>query len=323
MKKFLVAMGLVAFAFVGCDDSSSASAGLNDEPSVESSSSSDTQNDSKQFSSSEKSGRSSSSVDDTSSSSRKEPVSSSGFVGNENCPGLQKYGIRWNWNVPKECRFNPDIDYGTMTDERDGNIYKTVKIGDQVWMAENLNYYDATDLSVKKNSWCYGQSDRTTCFTCGVAGRYYTWSAAIDSVKLANDADNPQNCGFRKLCSLPAKVRGICPSGWHLPDVTEWNVLFETVGGQSEAGKVLKSQSGWNGDNGSDAVGFSALPAGVKNDSGYFVDDGIVAYFWSASEVINYESVYAYSIFLDNGHESATLYSFRKTQAFSVRCVKD
>ena len=400
MKKFLVAMGLAAFAFVGCDDSSSVSAGQNDEPSVESSSSSggevtepaevtssssgkakssssDTQSDAKQSSSSEKTGKSSSSVDDASSSSVKpessensssskvpepaegssssdktsvsssssadvlssssEPVeissssdgegtSSSSSTSEINCSVLLEGETGWSWDVPKECRFNPDIDYGSMTDSRDGKVYRTVTIGKQTWMAENLNYYDASDLNVKEKSWCYGKKDNGDSTTCDMAGRLYTWAAAIDSVKLANDADNPQDCGYGKECGVASTrsatlVQGVCPTGWHLPSKTEWNALFTAVGDESTAGKVLKSQTGWyNRGNGTDAFGFSALPAGGRNGDEDYYNEGDYAYFWSSTEL---NSSYAYRMYLDYGSVSATLSFKNKDDGFSVRCVKD
>ena len=387
MKKFLVAMGLVAFAFVGCDDSSSASAGPNDEPGVESSSSveqgsssskkaksssSVTQSDVKQSSSSEKTGKSSSSVDGASSSSVKsessssvensqsnsgvmtssssatssssveepksssseiessssssedsEPVerSSSSSLGDVNCSVLLEGETGWSWNVPKECRFNSEITYGTMTDERDGKTYKTVKIGDQTWMAENLNYYDATNLSVKEKSWCFGKKDNEDSTTCDVAGRFYTWAAAIDSVKLANDADNPLDCGDGMTCTLPDTVYGICPSDWHLPTLAEWKALFEAVGGRSVAAGVLKSQNGWySKGNGTDAVGFSAIPVGFRTRAGDYDFEGYFAHFWSASES---DEDNAYDVFMNYYIKDVRYDDDVKFYGYSVRCVKN
>ena len=223
----------------------------------------------------------------------------------------------WSWEVPKEARLNLEITYGTMTDSRDNKEYKTVTIGTQTWMAENLNYADSTKTpSLKGKSWCYNN----VAANCDVAGRLYTWAAAIDSVKLATDAENPLDCGYGKTCGLSGKVQGICPSGWHLPSQAEWNTLFAKVGGSSTAGTKLKSQSGWySNGNGDDALGFSALPAGYFN-YGDFSIDGVRAYFWSSTEYGSYD---AYSMYLNYDFDDACLYNYGKGNGFSVRCLRD
>ena len=158
-----------------------------------------------------------------------------------------------------------------------------------------------------------------------MAGRLYTWAAAIDSVKLANDADNPQDCGYGKICTLPDAVYGICPSGWHLPDTTEWNTLFTTVGGLSTAGKALKSRRGWytgwtDGGNGLDTFGFAALPVGYRRYNRDFDEDGYGAFFWSPAES---DSDYAFSIGMGYGGGMARIGSNPKRSGFSIRCVKN
>ena len=282
------------------------SSSSSEKQSVSSSSSADVQS-----SSSEIMSNSSSSEGDVSSSSSEDKV---------NCSVLLEGETGWSWNVPKECRFNPNIDYGSMTDSRDGKVYRTVKIGDQVWMAENLNYYDSTDLSVKKKSWCFGKKDNGDSTTCDVAGRLYTWAAAIDSVALY-DGGKGVDCGYRKVCKLPEKVQGICPLGWHLPTKDEWETLFTEVGGRSVAGNVLKSRTGWNGNgNGTDAVGFTALPAGRKDGIGGFDYDGSYAEFWGATQ---YSEGDAYDMCLGYSSNMVSLYNYDKIRAFPIRCLKD
>ena len=118
-------------------------------------------------------------------------------------------------------------------------------------------------------------------------------------------------------------MRGICPEGWHLPDTTEWNALFTAVGGSSTAGEMLKSTSGWNDDkgvngNGTDAYGFSVLPAGTGYD--VFFDEGDHAFFWSSTED---SSLLAYYIVLHNYSGTVHLHHGMKHNGHSVRCVKD
>ena len=224
----------------------------------------------------------------------------------------------WNWDVPKEARMNSAIAYNTMIDSRDGQFYKTVKIGDQVWMAENLNYADSMKTpSLLMRSWCFNDVPEY----CAVTGRLYTWAAAIDSVKLATDVDYPQDCGYGKTCSLPAKVQGICPDGWHLPTESEWNSLFSEVGGVSAALGNLTSQTGCDWGFGMDTYGFSALPAGFRAVDGRFGSGGSDAAFWSATE-IDLSHANAYVVYLYSFDRDAYSGS-HKGEAFSIRCLQD
>ncbi len=197
---------------------------------------------------------------------------------------------------------------GWMVDSRDKQLYRVVNIGNQIWMAENLNY--KTD-----SSWCGGGSDKNEG-DCSKYGRLYTWAAAVGK--------SEEDCGYGKTCGLSGKVRGVCPDGWHLPDTTEWNNLFTAVGGKAAAGKILKSQTGWNdfgreSGNGTDAYGFSALPAGGRFTN-VFQYEGYDTSFWSASED---NRLRAYHMSLNYGEENASLYGLGKDDAFSVRCLKD
>ena len=201
-----------------------------------------------------------------------------------------------------------NCEYGTLTDDRDGQTYKTVKIGEQWWMAENLNYETAA------GSYCYGGEKDN----CQKYGRLYTWATAVGK----SDGD----CGYGNSCNLGnVKVRGVCPEGWHLPDTTEWNALFDAVGGKTTAGKMLKSTEGWNDYyestwNGSDAYSFSALPAGYRYYGGSFDLEGSNAYFWSSTGKF---SKLAYDVNLYYSRDDAYLSDDAEGYGFSVRCLKD
>ena len=187
--------------------------------------------------------------------------------------------------------FATDVFCGVLIDPRDGQTYRTVKIGNQEWMAENLNYETA-------NSYCYKDS----VSNCTKYGRLYTWAAA----------------------------KTACPSGWHLPTEVEFKELVATVGGSSTAGKMLKSTSGWDDDegesgNGTDAYLFTALPAGYRGCNGgyYFHNEGRYAVFWSSTE---YDSCHSYySVYSEAGLYDDIAYLFDRLQcdAISVRCVQD
>ncbi|MBO7412630.1 MAG: fibrobacter succinogenes major paralogous domain-containing protein [Fibrobacter sp.] len=223
---------------------------------------------------------------------------------------------------PCKTATEDNCEYGTLTDDRDGQTYKIVKIGEQWWMAENLNYA-YTDVPFKyrsytsdSTSWCYFND----AANCAKYGRLYTWAAAMDSV--GTWSTNGMGCGYGGICNLGnVKVRGVCPEGWHLPDTTEWNALFTAVGGKATAGIMLKSTEGWiSNGNGSDAFSFSALPAGYRDDYGGYDYEGNYTGFWSSTE---YDSGGAYNMYLDYGNVNASLSISYKSLGFSVRCLKD
>ncbi len=242
---------------------------------------------------------SSSSVTPKSSSSSKVPEPAEGSSSSTKSSSRSEYT-----RVPCDV----ETDENCFEDARDGQTYKTVKIGDQVWMAENLNY--KTD-----SSFCYNDSVEY----CEKYGRLYTWAVAMDSA--GTRSANGMGCGYNKTCSPTYPVRGVCPSGWHLPDTTEWNTLFNAVGGSSIAGTKLKFMSGWyNSGNGTDDFGFSAPPAGYRHYYGYYNYEGRGAYFWSSTE---FNSNGAYYMGLYYSYDPADLNIDGKNYGFSVRCLKD
>ena len=209
------------------------------------------------------------------------------------------------------------VSIGSFTDSRDGQTYKTVKIGWQTWMAQNLNYKTA-------NSYCYNDKDSN----CSKYGRLYTWAAAMDSAGKWSLDGSGCGYGLDKRCAPRYPVQGVCPVGWHLPSVSEWNTLLTgyPVGGESTAGKVLKSTSGWKSSgNGTDAYSFSALPAGIRFPSAVsavYYNEGNYAYFWSSTEFGDSHAYYMYLFYSSDGAELLDTDVF-KNDAISVRCLKN
>ncbi|MEZ5196380.1 MAG: fibrobacter succinogenes major paralogous domain-containing protein [Bacteroidales bacterium] len=177
-----------------------------------------------------------------------------------------------------------------MTDSRDGQEYEIVKIGNQVWMAENLNY------RTSNGSYCYDNK----LFNCDKYGRLYKWEVALKA----------------------------CPRGWQLPSKNDWEELIDYVWGSRGDGFALKSEEGWknNGD-GADQYGFSALPAGryarfFLGEKSPLSFDFVGEYtdWWTGSEYNSGNSwVYSMTYDLDDVFN----YFLNKDHAYSVRCVKD
>lgn len=233
------------------------------------------------------------------SSSSNESVSS----GEESSSSVDEF----DWSLPKEAYLNPYISYGEFIDARDGQVYKTVKIGEQTWMAENLNYADSVKTpSLLRHSWCYNDDPEK----CKVAGRLYDWAAAIDTEKLYDDGDGI-DCGIGAYCVVPDNTQGICPDGWHLPKSAEWKTLLSVAKTEK-----LKSQKGWlDGKAGTDSVGFSAVAFGYRT-RGRDRDLGEDAYFWGATDG---DEMSAYSYRMSSRGVEAEY----KHYGFSIRCVKN
>jgi uncharacterized protein (TIGR02145 family) len=129
------------------------------------------------------------------------------------------------------------------------------------------------------------------------------------------------NSSNSSTCSISAKHKGICPSGWHIPSDADWDALMTTVGGSSTAGKKLKAASGWNSSgNGTNEYGFSALPGGYGNSDGSFSSVDKFGYWWSSSE---YSDGTAYIRDMGYDYENIFRSGTSKDRMYSVRCVKD
>lgn len=211
-------------------------------------------------------------------------------------------------------------EYGSVKDERDGQTYKTVKIGSQWWMAENLNYaYLQPTASEDSSSFCYNNLPEN----CEKYGRLYLWSAMMDSAGVFPENTKTKGCGRGVECKGAASVRGVCPKGWHVPDSSEWLTLRDAMDefSISDWSKKLKSTSGWSDENGTDEYGFSALPGGfasfVDGYDPHYEYEGRYGRFWST-----YEMGDCCAVFL-NVFTLAMPDDLPKFYANSIRCVKD
>ena len=244
--------------------------------------------------------------------------------------------------------FNPNVSYGKVTDSRDGQVYRTVTIGTQTWMAENLNYAAYLDVPVywtekekvyssdqwiekdkiyssDSSSWCYDNDPAN----CEKYGRLYTWAVAMDSAAQFSTTGKGYGINGLDLDSPNEFVRGICPGGWHLPSSEEWNRLFVAVGSRPEkvvtlprvrnVGSKFKSACGWDDGNGTDEYGFSIYPAGAgRPDNFEFLGESTM--FWSSTK---YYNGIAISWELENLSEDVQAFSTFMFYGFSVRCVED
>ena len=231
-----------------------------------------------------------------------------------------------------EFSFNTYNQY-TITDY-DGNIYNTVKLGDQVWMAENLRVTHFADgiaiplveedtvwgnLSINDSAYCYFNNNLSNGNTIGAL---YTWAAAMNGEN--SSSDNPSG------------IQGVCPVGWHIPSDTEWKELemflgmsqavadLDSIRGTDEGGKLKEPGTiNWISPNpgASHISGFNALPGGYRNyDSGNFFNLGFAAYFWTSTESSSNGAWYRV---LSNDNSGVGHSHTYRDYGFSVRCLRD
>ena len=178
--------------------------------------------------------------------------------------------------------------YGQLTDKRDGKVYETVIIGEQEWMAENLAY--------KPDSGEYLAYDNDTSNVVKY-GYLYDWETA----------------------------KNVCPTSWHLPSKSEWNILLDYLGGKEVAGIKMRSTSSWYLDsNGTNESGFNALPGGYgaksRRAAKPTVYIGIYSSWWTSSEASIIDAIH----FLTGYYSGrVTEYYNNKSMKLYLRCIKD
>jgi len=229
----------------------------------------------------------------------------------------------------------PCPDTPTVTDY-DGNIYNTVRIGEQCWMKENLKTthyadgapvksgYNAGDLTEKLSAKYYFNYDNNEN-NVHIYGRLYTWSAAVNGVEFEGWGHDPD------------KLKGICPDGWHVPSDKEWRKLSMYLGlsreeadnsgyrGRDEGGKLKETRNiHWNefNEGASNESGFTALAAGWRTPRGFFNNKGTLATFWSST--LQFESCsWFHYLHSDNSMLGRNSRHYKRSTGMSVRCVKD
>jgi uncharacterized protein (TIGR02145 family) len=209
--------------------------------------------------------------------------------------------------------------YESFIDSRDGNNYKTVTIGSQVWMAENLRFLPAvigpgTSSLTNPYYYVYGYNgdnvvNAKASSNYNTYGVLYNWPAAMSV--------------YAHSVPIPDRVQGACPEGWHLPNDEEWNQLNSYLGGESVAGGKLKetgTKHWYNPNTGaSNKTGFTALPGGFLGNNGAFNSIGLSGHWWSATQS---SSDKAWDRHLSFDFNQLNRGGSSKEVGFSVRCVK-
>lgn len=229
----------------------------------------------------------------------------------------------WSVDVPVKFRLNPDIDYGTMIDPRDGQTYATVKIGNKVWMAQNLNFKGYKNKEDEDSTLMANLSGGHICNSkkeahCDVCGRLYDWAAVMNL--------NESMDSVTAKAMIVDPHQGICPDGWHIPSMDEFeHIITEYYSSNTDkTADMLRSRQGWGKSvPDKDPVGFSALPCGIYFNSlnmGWAFDDwGSEAYFAATPRYHLHTEITMSASFTGIGsYDNSSRHRHN-----SVRCVKN
>ena len=212
-------------------------------------------------------------------------------------------------------------DYGILVDERDNKVYRTIKIGTQTWMAQNLSYADGGVTSYCRNNSVQGNGDEY----CRRFGRLYTWAAALNLDDMYNSNRATESDGSDKYLYHPAQ--GLCPDGYHIPQKSEFETLINYVAAQNTVNNVktgvspsLESVNGlWDipaGDSyPTNTTGFSGVANGSLF-SGYSATLSMVS---STENSATTFTVYT----LHHASTSFKIEAHEKSSFMSIRCVKN
>lgn len=218
------------------------------------------------------------------------------------------------------CIDNPNINFtsigtpigkfGECIKDIDGNVYKTVTIGSQTWMAENLKvskYNDGTPIpnitdslewfNLTTGAWCNYKNLESNNINYG---KLYNWYTVSNSNK------------------------NVCPTGWHVPTNVEWTILIDYLGGTNLAGAKMKEigTTNWISPN-NEATNtslFTGLPSGYRGNYGYYYLIGNIGYWWSSTEIMKFNAM---STHLNNYAGIAFNNGSNKENGLSIRCLKD
>lgn len=229
----------------------------------------------------------------------------------------------WSVDVPVKFRLNPDIDYGTMTDPRDGQTYATVKIGNKVWMAQNLNFKGYKNKADEDSTLVANLSGGHICNSkkeahCDVCGRLYDWAAVMNL--------NESMDSVTAKAMIVDPHQGICPDGWHIPSMDEFEHIITEYynSGTDKTADMLRSRQGWGKSvPDKDPVGFSALPCGIyfnSSNMGWAFDNwGSRAYFAATPRYHLHTEITMSASFTGIGsYDNSSRHRHN-----SVRCVKN
>jgi uncharacterized protein (TIGR02145 family) len=233
------------------------------------------------------------------------------------------FGNQISFKTPNNILFNPCLIYDTLSDI-DGNVYKTIVIGNKTWMAENLRVTRYNNGDPLKN--ISDSSVWSTTQQFGVEFAYCDYD---------NDKREREIYGLLYTHGVVSEryadnriFKSIAPKGWHIPTLEEWTEMISILGADSIVGCMLKESGSmhWKIQNeGTNLSGFTALPSGWRSAEGQFLGRGEYARFWcSTYDVARYYP--GYSVFI-NSNNNAVFYGLRIfdfiNNGFSIRCVKN